>query len=265
MLKKVLVGIVLFTTAFLFCGCFFAPSDINIYRGQYSELLTVSLHSLLGVYDSEMNQIEVLQTDDYGRILYAYSTFPLTAGDPGASVHTWYNDESRLIGVLICQFVDSDYVYFYEGCNYLIAESPIKEEQPLSQLVSLFFSEEEIAHLKSKNDWGKSLALHNATTAPVNEHWEYQQTQAVEKVIETELGEDWRKIYCAAYARRDDNAWLFFVRFDRRVDGDELLSPGFLVYVENAEGEAHVVEIEEVHNLWDYSTQLTLFKQKIAW
>lgn len=72
---------------------------------------------------------KIIETDDYGRILYSYTTY-----------NAILNVEN-CTATVICQKIDDDYIYFYEDVCYIVSG----------------ISEQTIDGLKEKNDWNKEL------------------------------------------------------------------------------------------------------------
>lgn len=140
MKKKCLLTIILaFCAAFIlipFTGCGFKE-----YSGEYPDLYTVAINSILWnigysqhIEAAEQPKIEILEKDDYGRTLYTYYEI----SDAGTSL-------------MISQYSEEDYVYYYEDFNFLQKKNGIAYKE--------WFSQEEVEYLKSLNDWDKELDL----------------------------------------------------------------------------------------------------------
>jgi len=119
-------------TLLLCSGCY-GKKD---YTGDYPELYTVAIHSIPGNqgYDEHpefffSSTVEVLDEDDYGRVLFVYC-------------------EHEIYAVLVCQKADGDYVYFYPDYNYIAAS---KQKYPA--MPEDYFAGDEIEALKEINDW----------------------------------------------------------------------------------------------------------------
>ena len=138
--KKICVVILAFSLIIL-SGCVYPG-----YRGDYPELCSVAWDNiplLYGYipageirYDASM---EILETDDYGRVLFTYSEEP-----------SYYRYTSCY--VLIMLRVEEEYAYFYADDCYVFVQYD-KEESGLD------VNSIEIETLKQLNDWGKSLNL----------------------------------------------------------------------------------------------------------
>ena len=133
----------LLTFILAFCSVFisisFAGCNLNkTYKGEYPDLYTVAINSILWnagysqqIETTEQPEIEILEKDDYGRTLYTY-----------------YETSRAEKNLVISQYSEEDYVYYYEDFNFLQKEGR-----------RTAFSEEESDYLKSLNDWGKELDL----------------------------------------------------------------------------------------------------------
>ena len=73
-------------------------------------------------------QYSIIESDSQGRILFSYTT---------SSIIT----QKEETAIIVCQAIDSDYVYFYEDQCYLLGE----------------VTDEDIEKLKAHNDWGEEL------------------------------------------------------------------------------------------------------------
>ena len=130
------LGCLVITVAFS-CGC----RRDEIYKGEYPDLYTVAVNSILWNkgysqyhHSTGQSKIEILEKDDYGRTLFTYLELA--------------NAEANLV---ISQYSEGDYVYYYEDFNFLQKEDRRRNK--------VEFSEEEADYLKSLNDWGKEIDL----------------------------------------------------------------------------------------------------------
>jgi hypothetical protein len=89
---------------------------------------------MLGVSGSEMDKIEVLEQDEKGRTMFAY-----------ISNGSYICGKTGLYSVIICQKTDSEYSCFYPDYHFVVNDK--KEE----------ISEDEIAALKTRNDWNQDI------------------------------------------------------------------------------------------------------------
>jgi hypothetical protein len=117
------------------------------YPGDYPELFTVALHSLLGAEGFLLSEvkfspkIEILEEDEYGRVLFAYS-------------------EGGILNLIIIQKSDSKYSYYYPDYNFISSLLPpdgFFNDQVFNHTLLNAFPEEAKQSLKEKNDWEKEL------------------------------------------------------------------------------------------------------------
>ena len=114
------------------------------YVGDYPELYSVAIHSILGArgYGDNKTQpiITTLEKDRYGRILFYYNE-----GVGGEERH-----HLNEFAFLIIQKVEGDYAYFYPHYNFI-----------LNRWIDnrwIDFKDEEIETLQEVNSWNKPLS-----------------------------------------------------------------------------------------------------------
>lgn len=152
MKKRILMRIFSFLYAFLLTlnmyGCVFFR---NGYSGDNPNLYTVAINSLLwnkGV--STMTdyltdpEIEVIETDKYGRILFRYE-------------ESDFDGEFAFSSLIIAQKTMENHVYYYEDYNFIC-----KQKKAYSHKL-VEFNLNDIEMLKTNNDWGKELNLEKCT------------------------------------------------------------------------------------------------------
>ena len=122
------------------------------YTGEYPELYSVAINSLLGStgysvserrYDST---VELIEEDDYGRKLFYYNELHPVNAD----------------SLLISQKNDDEYVYFYPDYNFI--SIPLDEMSNVNWREKTYvenFSAEAIEELKMRNDWNMEVNLDN--------------------------------------------------------------------------------------------------------
>ena len=120
-------------------------SHDGTYHGEYPELFSVAINSILGtagygsdgelVFDSAIGLVE---EDSYGRILFIY----------------YECNEISQYSLVICQKSDDNYAYFYPDYNFISIsiEEYLYDYEVLEAVDS--FPVDEIEELKTKNDWG---------------------------------------------------------------------------------------------------------------
>ena len=100
-------------------------------------------HTLWADEASKFDLAELMETDKYGRKLFRYR----------GHISNLYGDgeDFYITSLVICQQVAGDYAYYYEDYCWLTKTNQQDEEGFAS------FSDEEIALLKSRNDWDEEL------------------------------------------------------------------------------------------------------------
>jgi hypothetical protein len=131
----------------LLSGCW--SSHDGTYHGEYPELFSVAINSILGtagygsdgelVFDSAIGLVE---EDSYGRILFIY----------------YECNEISQYSLVICQKSDDNYAYFYPDYNFISIsiEEYLYDYEVLEAVDS--FPVDEIEELKTKNDWGMEIS-----------------------------------------------------------------------------------------------------------
>ena len=118
------------------------------YSGDNSDLYTVAINSLLWnlgystlTERSCDSEIEIMERDSYGRVLFSYTEKSYSGGEIAFS------------SLLISQKTEDNYVYYYPDYNFI---SVPKNSSSNEKIV---FSNEEIEILKKNNDWNKEIDL----------------------------------------------------------------------------------------------------------
>ena len=124
---------------FFVCACFFVGCTYKGYKGDTPELYTVAWNNIPTLYGYMSNgevsydaSVKVLEKDGQGRVLFTYTED--------------YTEKSCY--VLIMQRADDMYAYYYPDDCYVF----IFAEEGLPNLDG-----EEVAKLKSLNDWNKPI------------------------------------------------------------------------------------------------------------
>ncbi|MCI8596722.1 MAG: hypothetical protein HFE35_07950 [Clostridia bacterium] len=170
--RKLITILVCYLSIITFSGCSYKG-----YTGEYPELFTVAINSIPNVKGYGVSEVphqpvvNLIEQDKYGRKFFCYSE----------EVGRYANDEERNmalrggVNLVICQFSDSEYAYYYPNTTYISAplcegnriyiygkNSPATIDNPLND-----FTDEEIEELKQKNDWGQELDLEKCEKAPI--------------------------------------------------------------------------------------------------
>lgn len=140
----------------LLSGCFIMPEDH--YSGDYPELFTVAISSLLGARGYSTSEIFhealilVIDEDSYGRIMFYYTE----------------DSEISSFNLLISQSSSETHVYFYPHFNFI--SLPLDEiyfERNVYGIFNVIFPEEMVEKLKQRNDWERPLNLEQAISVEI--------------------------------------------------------------------------------------------------
>jgi hypothetical protein len=143
--KAITIILVTIIIAFVTSGCLNRE-----YRGDYPELLTVAINSLLGatgrcgLHRTPDPTIIIIEEDNYGRVLF------------------FYNERGNVsrFSFLINQKSDEEYVYFYPHYNFISFEYATEiADLGMTAIERKAIPPEIFEELKSRNDWNQELNL----------------------------------------------------------------------------------------------------------
>lgn len=141
--KKLILFFICVLVVFCLSGCAYTH-----YTGENTDLYTIAVNSLLWTnghsFETDRysnSEIEILEKDNYGRILFLYEEKYFSGGQIVFS------------SLLICQKKEDNYVFYYPDYNFIsIERNPYLNEK-------IDFSIEQIEELKNLNDWNKEINL----------------------------------------------------------------------------------------------------------
>ena len=141
--KYVLILSLLFSIVILLTSCSIFNQDKFEYTGEYPELFSIAVNSILGARTQYTNSwgfylmpdIEILDKDTYGRVLFSYSDGNL-----------------NFPSLLIMQQTSGNYVYFYPHYNFISSSKEYNWE----------FTSDEIEELKKMNNWNEKIGDNDA-------------------------------------------------------------------------------------------------------
>ena len=230
------------TLIFALSAC--GDTDVT-YAGSKPELFSVGIHSLLGVRGFGMHLdiafIEILEEDNYGRILFSYN-------------------EDMILSRLIIQKSDGDYAYFYPHYNFIFTSLDYDWE----------FTIEETDALKEANSWNQPMSdINEFERVPI-----VRQEESGPISFET-LYEVYAEIFPAASGmnRRNVGRRMNFLRADRygrsvylAVDvGNESRSNPIAVVFQPDYSFDLVAGSLEITDLNNYQTELRLLMEANGW
>lgn len=131
------------------------------YRGEHRDLYTVAVHNIFAIYGYESNgevsydpDIQIIETDDYGRVLFFYS-----------ERYDGYTGDGVDYGmaVVIMQSSRDGYVWYYRDRCYM----PCFDQADDWETVSASLMPEDLEALKRANDWNQELKEEDCAKVPI--------------------------------------------------------------------------------------------------
>ena len=223
------------------------------YTGDYPELFSVAIGSILGARGSEdvgglRGSVEpgvaVLEEDDFGRVLFMYTE--------GGFSRRIDDDSERIVGrrvfvYLVAQRVDGNHVYFYPHYNFIMrGESGVRVFESYFEDIPLI-SNEDLNALKEANSWNQEMSDDTA----------FDRVRIVRRkqdgpVVTNEVQTD----------------WMIYLRSDRYGRSVYAISSDYANFVylfqpdNSLDWEAGFIEMTDLFN---YQTELRLFMEANGW
>jgi len=280
---SVFSGLVLFFGWISLTG---TPSSYG-YVGEHIDLSTEVKNSILGAEYGWESEIYVIDEDSLGRRMFVFlGTASTVSGGP-------YETYGRLLGILIVQYSDKEYVYYYPDNNFLLfkyedwfSEYP---RYPNTEALLKEFADnpdiaDEVERLKVLNDWEKPLNASKLTRVTLS-RWDKDKDtkdglvseqsmlwvfdQIVEKSGLTEVGNSRNYISNSFhYLTSDDYGrhiyYLDLRRSSEYIEDHEPLASYVIMF--NADGSVDLVYgVMELKDLWNYQDELRAFKKQNNW
>lgn len=242
--RKILI---IFVIVVLLLSSLFMTACWQSYTGNYPELYTVAINSMLWIYghsygaDFPMDpEIEVLEKDNYGRVLFRY-----TERNVGKIAFS---------SLVIMQQSKDNYVYFYEDINFLS-----KEIKPRSKDIPKFL-EEEIEQFKIANDWNTEIRLEKCVKKEIT------QKKAEVPIEEEKLESIYSELFlqdviglCYLFTYDDYNRFILFAFVSSRQSLDEVATFVFLFQPDLT------YSVYEPSDLLNYQEEFAQFKAEHGW
>jgi len=220
----------------LITGC----RDTHRHYGKYPQYFSVAVYSLLGISGNEDDDIEILEQDSKGRIMFAFTS-------------KWANIDEKigLYSVMICQKTDSKYSYFYPDYHFVTAHT--KEE----------ISEDEITALKNRNDWNKDIDESKMTKVRISRRKKLNSVAGSreKKVLENVVDFDNETVVFGGLGTDKDNRWLYYVWVD---DKDHKYKRSYMLIL-NEDYTYESTYLQQIDDVWNYQDQLKEFKELNHW
>ena len=137
-------------------GCLSHNEDEISYMGEYPELYSVAISTLLGAEGQIYSEVpmeaslKMVEEDNYGRKLFIYYE------ERGITEYS----------LLISQKSNEEYVYFYPDYNFIMTSQEMSDIG-LRFTDERIFLPEEIEKLKEDNDWNKEINIERCTKVKI--------------------------------------------------------------------------------------------------
>ena len=232
-MKKLLYAFLL-TVIFLCTGCL--PNYVNV-TGFYAPyyILSADMPFADTMNTAQFDNVEKIEEDIYGRCYYSYKTYS-TAFHYEIEIHVISQKETK-----------TEIDYYPDYC-YIARES---EGDP--------FSEEDIARLKERNDWGKPLNVEKMRQIP-NDYQDDILTAGEIGTLENFLCdyidvEEGYDVYVDAMGINDSNQQMFFCHVYglndvSKSDQYETMTPCYILVYQKSDTQP-IVAIEEIEPTLD--------------
>ena len=225
------------------------------YIGENVELMAVALYSIPCVDSRRNDQLIVLETDQYGRTLFAVLFT--------ASGMIRDSFDECVLGVFVAQGSDESVSYFYGERNYML--SMIDAEVPLTEeLVQKRFSMGAINALKKQNDW--DISPEGLPTASVAAPITVEKSRRMEKGAKKAIGASVGTNIRVEFFRYDNTGKVLY--FVLNVGGEHAYYEWYLAMLDASgnliAGSDSMVRLDHIP-LEDMPATITEFLQKNNW
>ena len=222
------------------------------YSGDHSDLYSTAINSVIWLNGYSWTadfvcdpKIEVVDEDDYGRIMFTY--------------YEKYYKGSKLSfsALIICQGSNEREVFYYEDINYIV------KEQDMSSLNLEKFSEEEIEHLKTVNDWNKEINYNKCVRKEITKSKpEVPDEKEIKNRIIDQFGlpKGGYSLFVDFLTANSDNSKYIIYGCIRKSGQDGIY---FIGLVEK--DSTMKLEIITPSNMYDYRTEFIEFKKANDW
>lgn len=251
MMKKIFLFIIIVLIISPLSGCVFDPAS-SVYKGNNIELQVIATNSLLGVPGRYADKVIVLETDNFGRKLFAYTTF---------------DGHYSILGILISQKTTKNNSYFYDNENFIFCKIP--NEAILDEdLVSNYFNDEQLNQLKELNDWNKPLVEEKMFEITIRNYKKdtisFENQEKVFLTITTNYG----NLSSTLLTTDKNGKSIYFMhgaKPDKTKQIDVYTTKAYIIMF-NEDGTVDPkIGIEEVNDIFDYKEQLKEFKIANNW
>jgi hypothetical protein len=240
---------------FLLSSC----DNFGYYKLDHPEFFTEATSSLLGVRGRELDGTDIIETDKYGRGMFSYCG-------------SCSDDNQYIFALMIYQKIDDNYIYYYSNGNFIYCpyKSEINEDSvekistDNNKTVEKYFSKEKIEQLKSCNDWNKELDENKFFKVKIyREKGNSISLSRVKNAFSTKSEASEFESRNSYYLTSDkDGKSIYFVR---GMDNRHNYTKSYIIFFDGKGNFDKEKGIEEVPDIWNYTEQLSKFKEKNRW
>ncbi len=237
------------------------PVEPYVYSGNDADLYTEAIYSILGADGMRKGLhgyldifLDVIDQDEYGRRLFAYSEGFIINSYPSF--------------LFVSQKTENGMVYYYPDYNFIISdESQSSQDEEVSSENAndkqkswwkLDFPDNQIDELKQVNDWGKEINIEKCISQVVVQQKEDPLNKTDKNALYEEfLGEHRNDGYVyVIYSTKDDEGKLLYYMRDRL---DSVHDYRMLI----VDGDAHYCQ--KITDPTAYQEELAAFKREHNW
>ena len=224
------------------------------YSGDNSELYTVAINSVPWINGFSWTadfvcdpQIEIVEEDEYGRIMFIYHERYYGGSDIGFAA------------LVISQSSNEKEVFYYEDVNYIVK----KQETYIAEVELEVFNEEEIEALKSINDWDQEIDYDKCIKKEITNvkaAIPYEEEIKQQIIDEFDLPKGEYMLIMDVLTSNTDNSKL--IVYGHEKINDDI---SFIGLVEHEEGVFKDLKILVPENVYDYQAEFIEFKSNNGW
>lgn len=244
-------GIILILSLFLFSAC----EAWDRYASKYVSYQVIANESILGVNGYFYDNNTIIETDDYGRVLYAFL---------GKS--SMYN--GRVLSLGISQSTTKTHSYFYDGINEIHVPYPSGSKDDIETIqIGNYFNIDRINNLKTANDWNKPLVSDHFFEVKFATVKEKPISENILRKVSKQLSEN---IDSYSFLTRDKNGLMLYFMVAREYDDSidkYIIGPAYVVMFDKDKNVIPDTGIQQldVSLFNDYQEFLNTFKRANGW
>lgn len=238
----------------LCCSMWLVSCDLNSYQGTQNDLFEVGIRNLPGTPGARNDTIEVIEEDNYGRVLFRFSSDGVFFVDASQVV-----EDRNLKAYVICQKSTKTEAYYLENECYLVAKDWD------------YFTEDVLADFKNKNDWNKELVDSKLTCCKIGEptsdmSFHLPSDEEIRSII-GKLDEDvtWTEevTWTTDFINYDATGRaLVFVRVH---SNSSVQFCGSYIMISDSTGSFTIEATQKIDDFYNHKQELINLKEKVGW